>query len=134
MIWVCEPICSHSLVITIINAVQAIVFLTPLSFYEVLDEDTRVNRLEDSVVLWKEICSNTLLENGQIILFFNKVRPVSSPRQALAEAMQMDILKAKLRAGLIIKEYVTSFGDRPNTFVAATSCEWLRAPGRRCRF
>ncbi|KAJ7191016.1 G-protein alpha subunit-domain-containing protein [Mycena pura] len=112
------------LVITIINAVQAIVFLTPLSFYEVLDEDTRVNRLEDSVVLWKEICSNTLLQNGQIILFFNKVRPVGSPWQALAEAMQMDILKAKLRAGLIIKEYVTSFGDRPNTYVGATSsCE-----------
>ncbi|KAJ7191013.1 guanine nucleotide-binding protein alpha-4 subunit [Mycena pura] len=85
--------------------VQAIVFLTPLSFYEVLDEDTRVNRLEDSVVLWKEICSNTLLQNGQIIMFFNK----------------MDILKAKLRAGLIIKEYVTSFGDRPNTYVGATS-------------
>jgi guanine nucleotide-binding protein subunit alpha len=56
------------------SAVQAIVFLTPLSFYEVLDEDTKVNRLEDSVVLWKDICSNALLKSCQIILFFNKVR------------------------------------------------------------
>jgi guanine nucleotide-binding protein subunit alpha len=47
--------------------------LTPLSFYEVLEEDTRVNRLEDSVVLWKEICANELLQNCQLILFFNKV-------------------------------------------------------------
>jgi len=63
-----------------------------------------VNRLEDSVVLWKEICANQLLQNCQLILFFNK----------------MDILKAKLRAGLIIKEYVPSFADRPNTYAGAT--------------
>ncbi|KAJ7069114.1 G-protein alpha subunit [Mycena amicta] len=87
------------------DMMQAIVFLTPLSFYEVLEEDLRVNRLEDSVVLWKEICSNKLLENCSIILFFNK----------------MDILKAKLKAGLIIKDYVTSFGDdRPNSYAGAT--------------
>jgi len=86
------------------DSVQAIVFLTPLSFYEVLEEDSRVNRLEDSVILWKEICSNVLLQYTQLILFFNK----------------MDILKAKLRAGLIIKEYVPSFADRPNTYAGAT--------------
>ncbi|KAJ6632245.1 guanine nucleotide binding protein, alpha subunit [Mycena sp. CBHHK59/15] len=86
------------------DMVQAIVFLTPLSFYEVLEEDTRVNRLEDSVILWKDICANVLLQNCQIILFFNK----------------MDILKAKLRAGLVVKEYVPSFGDRPNTYAGAT--------------
>ncbi|KAJ6535108.1 G-protein alpha subunit [Mycena capillaripes] len=95
---------SRAVWIPFFDMVQAIVFLTPLSFYEVLEEDTRVNRLEDSVVLWKEICSNALLQNCQIILFFNK----------------MDILKAKLRAGLIIKEYVPSFADRPNTYAGAT--------------
>ncbi|KAJ7457468.1 G-protein alpha subunit [Mycena latifolia] len=87
------------------DMVQAIVFLTPLSFYEVLEEDTRVNRLEDSVVLWKEICANPLLQYCQLILFFNK----------------MDILKAKLRAGLVIKDYVPSFADRPNTYAGATA-------------
>jgi hypothetical protein len=34
----------------------------------------------------------------------------------------MDILKAKLRAGLIVKEYVPSFGDRPNTYAGTTTC------------
>ncbi|KAJ7279402.1 G-protein alpha subunit [Mycena rebaudengoi] len=96
---------SRSAWIPFFDMVQAIVFLTPLSFYEVLDEDTKVNRLEDSVVLWKDICSNALLKSCQIILFFNK----------------MDILKAKLRAGLIVKEYVPSFGDRPNTYAGTTT-------------
>ncbi|KAJ7753594.1 G-protein alpha subunit [Mycena maculata] len=95
---------SRAVWIPFFDMVQAIVFLTPLSFYEVLEEDTRVNRLEDSVVLWKEICANPLLQNCQIILFFNK----------------MDILKAKLKGGLIIKEYVPSFADRPNTYAGAT--------------
>ncbi|KAK7002474.1 guanine nucleotide binding protein, alpha subunit [Favolaschia claudopus] len=96
---------SRAAWIPFFDMVQAIVFLTPLSFYEVLEEDTRVNRLEDSVILWKDICANTLLQNCQLILFFNK----------------MDILKAKLRAGLIINEYVPSFADRPNTYIGATT-------------
>ncbi|KAJ7229567.1 guanine nucleotide binding protein, alpha subunit [Mycena haematopus] len=96
---------SRAAWIPFFDMIQAIVFLTPLSFYEVLEEDSRVNRLEDSVVLWKEICANVHLQNCQLILFFNK----------------MDILKAKLRAGLIIKEYVPSFADRPNTYAGATS-------------
>ncbi|KAJ7187292.1 G-protein alpha subunit [Mycena filopes] len=95
---------SRAVWIPFFDMVQAIVFLTPLSFYEVLEEDTRVNRLEDSVVLWKEICANKLLEGCQIILFFNK----------------MDILKAKLRAGLVIKEYVPSFAERENSYAGAT--------------
>ncbi|KAJ7690395.1 G-protein alpha subunit [Mycena rosella] len=96
---------SRAVWIPFFDMVEAIVFLTPLSFYEVLEEDSRVNRLEDSVVLWKEICANPLLQHCQIILFFNK----------------MDILKAKLKAGLIVKEYVPSFGDRPNTYAGATT-------------
>lgn len=73
------PVPSFPLLITpSLPSVQAIVFLTPLSFYEVLEEDLRVNRLEDSVVLWKEICGNPLLQNSQIILFFNKVSTVVS--------------------------------------------------------
>ncbi|KAJ7101459.1 guanine nucleotide binding protein, alpha subunit [Mycena belliarum] len=96
---------SRAVWISFFDQVQAIVFLTPLSFYEVLEEDTRVNRLEDSVVLWKEVCANALLAHVQIILFFNK----------------MDILKAKLRAGLIVKEYVPSFGDRENSYAGATA-------------
>ncbi len=43
-------------------AVDAIIFLAPISgFDQVLTEDRSVNRLEDSVLLWKALCSNKLL-------------------------------------------------------------------------
>ena len=52
---------------------NAIIFLAPIScFDEKLEEDRRVNRLEDSYSLWKMICSSKLLANAQIILFLNK--------------------------------------------------------------
>ena len=44
------------------DSVDAIIFLAPISaFNQVLTESPRVNRLEDSVLLWKSICSNKLL-------------------------------------------------------------------------
>ncbi|KAJ3568897.1 hypothetical protein NP233_g5415 [Leucocoprinus birnbaumii] len=44
--------------------VDAIIFLAPISaFDQVLSEDRTVNRLEDSVLLWKAVCSNKLLAN-----------------------------------------------------------------------
>ena len=82
------------------HSVQAIIFLAPLAFNQVLEEDPRVNRLvhitptkvscipyssipykqEDSIYLWKEICSNTLLSRSTLILFLNKVRSVGLPK------------------------------------------------------
>ncbi|KAF9447682.1 G-alpha-domain-containing protein [Macrolepiota fuliginosa MF-IS2] len=80
---------------------DAIIFLTPISaFDQVLEEDSKVNRLQDSVHLWKEIISNELLRNTNIILFLNKI----------------DIFQAKLEAGIRFADYVTSYGDRPNDF------------------
>ncbi|KAG6853380.1 hypothetical protein C0991_004841 [Blastosporella zonata] len=65
--------------------VDAIIFLAPISgFDQVLAEDRSVNRLEDSVLLWKAVCSNKLLANVDIVLFLNKC----------------DILDAKLQAGV----------------------------------
>ena len=69
--------------------VNAIIFLAPIStFDQVLAEvaslldgpffhsiglkDPHVNRLEDSLLLWKSIVSNKLLCNVNIILFLNK--------------------------------------------------------------
>lgn len=44
--------------------IDAIIFLAPISaFDQALAEDHSVNRLEDSVLLWKSICSNKLLAN-----------------------------------------------------------------------
>jgi guanine nucleotide-binding protein subunit alpha len=78
--------------------VQAIIFLAPLSFNQVLEEDRQVNRLEDSIYLWKEVCSNPLLARANIILFLNK----------------MDILQKTLAAGIKVATYVPSYGNTPN--------------------
>lgn len=54
-------------------SVDAIIFLAPISaFDQVLAEDTSVNRLQDSLILWQTVVSNKLLGNVNIILFLNK--------------------------------------------------------------
>ncbi|RDB17773.1 Guanine nucleotide-binding protein alpha-4 subunit [Hypsizygus marmoreus] len=85
--------------------VDAIIFLAPISpFDEKLAEDRRVNRLEDSYLLWKSVCSCKLLARTQIILFLNKC----------------DLLQAKLQRGVRIRDSVPSFGDRKNDLPTAT--------------
>lgn len=79
--------------------VDAIIFLAPISaFDQVLTEDRSINRLEDSVLLWKALCSSKLLGNVDLILFLNKC----------------DILERKLRGGIRMAKYVRNYGDRPN--------------------
>lgn len=83
---------------------SAVIFLAPLSaFDQKLAEDRSVNRLEDSLLLWKSVCASKLLANVDFILFLNKV----------------DILSAKLRSGVRVQKYVKSYRDRPNTAEAA---------------
>ncbi|TFK64786.1 hypothetical protein BDN72DRAFT_901268 [Pluteus cervinus] len=73
--------------------------LTAIScFDERLLEDPRVNRLEDSFLLWKAVCSSKILSKSTIILFMNKC----------------DILKRKLKGGVLVKDHLPSFGDRKN--------------------
>ncbi|KAH9477521.1 Guanine nucleotide-binding protein alpha-4 subunit [Psilocybe cubensis] len=79
--------------------VDAIIFLAPISgFDQVLAEDRTVNRLEDSVLLWKDVCSSKILANVDLVLFLNKC----------------DILEKKLNSGIKLAKYVRSYGDRPN--------------------
>ncbi|KAF9484836.1 G-alpha-domain-containing protein [Pholiota conissans] len=79
--------------------VDAIIFLAPISgFDQVLSEDRTVNRLEDSVLLWKAVCSSKLLANVDLVLFLNKC----------------DLLEKKLNSGIRLAKYVRSYGDRPN--------------------
>ncbi|KAG1772919.1 guanine nucleotide binding protein, alpha subunit [Suillus placidus] len=81
------------------DQVNAVIFLAPIScFDERLVEDPRVNRLEDSFILWKAICSSKLLSRTILILFLNK----------------MDILEEKIRHGVTVKRFLPSYGDRPN--------------------
>ena len=107
--------------------VDAIIFLAPISgFDQVLAEDRSVNRLvsylsnhwsceltvfvqEDSVLLWKAVCSNKLLANVDLVLFLNKC----------------DILDAKLSSGIRLSKYVRSYGDRPNDMETASKCRYL---------
>ncbi|KAL1731583.1 guanine nucleotide binding protein, alpha subunit [Schizophyllum commune] len=77
---------------------QAILFLAPLSFNMMLPDDPRTNRLEDSIGLWKMICSNKLLQKCNLILFLNK----------------RDILEQTLKSGVQVKDWVPSYGDAPN--------------------
>ncbi|KIP09968.1 hypothetical protein PHLGIDRAFT_125945 [Phlebiopsis gigantea 11061_1 CR5-6] len=79
--------------------VQAILFLAPIScFDEKLAEDRRVNRLKDSVILWKSIVGSKLLENCTIILFLNKC----------------DLLKKKLDSGVMVNRFIPRYGQREN--------------------
>ncbi|PIL27629.1 hypothetical protein GSI_10781 [Ganoderma sinense ZZ0214-1] len=71
----------------------------------VLAEDETVNRLEDSVLLWKSICSNPLLGKTNLILFLNKI----------------DIFRAKLEAGILFGQYIISYGGRPNDYDSTSS-------------
>lgn len=90
--------------------VNAIIFLAPINcFDEKLAEDRRVNRLEDSFLLWKAVCSSKLLAKTQLVLFLNKC----------------DLLDKKLRAGVQVKDYVPSFGDRSNTLGTVAKCECI---------
>jgi len=84
----------------------AIVFLASLSaFDQTLDEDNTVNRMLDSIELFKDICANKLLHNVHMVLFLNKA----------------DLLRRKLDSGVQLKRYVTSYGDRPNQYDHAVS-------------
>ncbi|KAF8151451.1 heterotrimeric GTP-binding alpha subunit [Crassisporium funariophilum] len=84
--------------------VQAILFLAPLAFNQTLEEDSRVNRLEDSLYLWRDICSNKLLSNANLILFFNK----------------RDVLSTTLASGVKVNKYVPTYGDLPNDVPSVT--------------
>ncbi|GLB43580.1 putative G protein alpha subunit [Lyophyllum shimeji] len=81
--------------------VTAIIFLAPISaFDQVLTEDPRVNRLEDSLLLWRSVVSNKLLANVSLVLFLNKI----------------DLLQAKLEAGVRLSHHMINYGSRPNDY------------------
>ena len=65
---------------------------------------------EDSVLLWKEVCSNKLLAKVDLVLFLNKC----------------DILELKLKSGVRLQKYVRSFGDRANDPEVAQKCGYMR--------
>ncbi|KAG8818811.1 hypothetical protein FRC17_010696 [Serendipita sp. 399] len=89
---------------------NAIIFLAPISaFDQYLEEDYKVNRIDDSLQTFTSICANPLLKNVHLVLFLNKI----------------DILQQKLNAGIKVRKYITSFANRPNEFHEVS--EYFRA-------
>lgn len=89
--------------------VQTIIFLAPVScFDQHLSEDSQVNRLEDSFMLWQAICASKLLAKANTVLFLNKV----------------DLLNRKLNAGVKVKHHLPSYGERSND--TATVVRYLK--------
>lgn len=100
--------CLHCQLLNCLSCpVNAIIFLAPISaFDQSLAEDRRVNRVEDSLLLWKSICSSDLLRKVELILFLNKC----------------DLLAKKLEAGIRLAKFVPSFKDYPNDWETVTRC------------
>jgi len=81
--------------------VNAIIFLAPISaFDQNLSEDPNINRVEDSLLLWRAVCGNKLLAQTSVVLFLNKC----------------DLLRIKIDGGVKLVTYMTSYGDRPNDY------------------
>ncbi|KAI0049883.1 G-protein alpha subunit [Auriscalpium vulgare] len=88
----------------------AVIFLAPISAYDqYLEEDPRTNRIDDSLQLFTSVCTNKLLRNSTLVLMLNKT----------------DLLKKKLQAGVLVKKYITSYGERPNRYEEVA--EYFRA-------
>ncbi|KAJ8519069.1 hypothetical protein ONZ45_g3954 [Pleurotus djamor] len=83
---------------------NAIIFVAPY-----LEEDPRTNRIDDSLQLFTQICSNSLLKSVHLVLFLNKT----------------DLLKNKLDSGVKVRKYITSFGERSNDY--ETVIQYFRA-------
>jgi hypothetical protein len=90
------------------TAVANATFPALSGFDERLPEDPKVNRLEDSLLLWRTICGSfRLLRPSGLILFLTGC----------------DVLRRKLKRGVQVKDTVPSYGDRPNDPPAVVKCE-----------
>lgn len=107
------------------TGLNAIIFLAPIScFDERLAEDPRVNRLEDSLILWKTIVSSDVLRGVQLILVrflhvLSRLRSVLTDKQFLNKC---DILQKKIHRGVRVADYISSYGDRPNDAKTVGKC------------
>lgn len=102
-----NPVSSGTYVISVLSLPRLLTCNPAIScFDEQLLEDRTVNRLEDSLNLWKNVCSNPILQHATLIVFLNKY----------------DILKRKLKSGILMSKYMTSFGDRPNEPHVVAGC------------
>lgn len=86
-------------------------------------QDPRVNRLEDSLLLWKSVVSNKLLSNVNVVLFLNKVDLLQVSSAFVFYRWFLSFLEAKLDSGVKLSHHMISYGDRPNDFDSVSKCE-----------
>ncbi|KAJ2926372.1 hypothetical protein H1R20_g10733, partial [Candolleomyces eurysporus] len=86
----------------------AIMFFVDISGFNKPSLDgSRLTRLEDSFMLWRTICGSQLLQETGLILFLTNC----------------DLLQQKLELGIQVKDYVPSYGDRPNEVGRVVECQ-----------
>lgn len=69
-----------------------------------LEEDGRVNRINDSLQLFTIICSNKLLKNVHLVLFLSKCAATFFDVLSHHRTDKTDILKRKIAAGIEVKK------------------------------
>ena len=79
-------------------------WLTGLSQY--LEEDPRINRIDDSLQLFTQICSNALLKNVHLVLFLSEPCQTSylSSCRLTCPPDKTDLLKSKIDKGLRVRK------------------------------
>ncbi|KAG6370595.1 G-protein alpha subunit-domain-containing protein [Boletus reticuloceps] len=98
---------QHNVWLSFLDTVDVVIFVAPIScFDEQSREDPMVNQLEDSFTIWKAVCSSKLLAWVPFILFLNKI----------------GILEHKIASGVMVNQYVPSYGDRPNYIQSVVKC------------
>ncbi|KAJ2923773.1 hypothetical protein H1R20_g13321, partial [Candolleomyces eurysporus] len=86
----------------------AIMFFVDISGFNKPSLDgSRLTRLEDSFMLWRTICGSQLLQETGLILFLTNCH----------------LLQQKLELGIQVKDYVPSYGDRPNDVGRVVECQ-----------
>ncbi|KAH7106855.1 G-protein alpha subunit [Auriculariales sp. MPI-PUGE-AT-0066] len=77
--------------------ITAIIFMAPISAFDeylpTSEDQTRMNKLEDTFLLWKDVVSNKLLAKVIVVLFMNKT----------------DVLRTKIKTGVDVRKYVPRF-------------------------
>lgn len=85
-----------------------------------------MNRLQDSLLLWKAVCSAKLLQNVQMILVGSDVPSMALTGLFMGARYQFlnkcDLLQKKLSRGVRVVEYIPSYGDRPNEARSVAKC------------
>ncbi|KAG6835543.1 hypothetical protein H0H93_000367 [Arthromyces matolae] len=118
----------------LVENLHALLFCVPVSsFDQWLKEDAKINTLEDSISLWDSVVSNKLLQHVDITVLFTKVDILKGKYVSHGLALDVnatganDIFRSialeKLAAGVLFKQFVYSYGDRPNDYKTVTDCE-----------